>query len=215
MAASEALHMHGEPPPTPADSAVAEAAAVTDTVAAATRWPQLIPIAQLLAVVLAVFAIIWNQQQATDTLRAEIGQLEAGLRAEISSAETGLRAEISQLEAGLRAEISSAETGLRAEISQLETELRAEISSAETGLRAEIGQLETELRAEISSAETGLRAEISQLRVEVDGVETELGIQIGELRAEVAENGQRLARIEGFLGIGMPDEAPVSPKWPQ
>ena len=113
--------MQAEPPPTPADSAaVAEAAAVTDTVAAAPRWPQLIPIAQLLAVVLAVFAIIWNQQQATDTLRTELSTVEAGLRAEIS-----------------------------------------------------------------------------------------------DLRVEVSENGQRLARIEGFLGIGMPDEEPVSPERPQ
>lgn len=30
---------------------------------------------------------------------------------------------------------------------------------------------------------------------------------IGKLGAEVAANGQRLARIEGFLGIGMPEAA--------
>ena len=30
---------------------------------------------------------------------------------------------------------------------------------------------------------------------------------IDKLRTEVAANGQRLARIEGFLGIGMPDAA--------
>ena len=123
--------MQGElPPTTAAPTAAAEAAAVTDTVAAAPRWPHLIPIAQLLAVVLAVFAIIWNQQQATDNLRTELSTVEAGLRAEISSVEAGLKAEIS-----------------------------------------------------------ALRAEISELRV------------------EVSENGQRLARIEGFLGIGVPDEA--------
>ena len=29
----------------------------------------------------------------------------------------------------------------------------------------------------------------------------------GELRAEVVANGQRLARIEGFLGIGIPTSA--------
>ena len=33
---------------------------------------------------------------------------------------------------------------------------------------------------------------------------------IGKLGAEVAANGQRLARIEGFLGIGMPEaDAPT------
>ena len=69
-------------------------------------WPQLLAITQLVAVVLGVFAIIWNQQQTTDSLR-------------------------------------------------------------------------TELRAEM-----------------------------GELRGQVSENGERLARIEGFLGIGVPDSPP-------
>ncbi len=87
--------------------------------AASQRMPQLIPIAQLVAVVLGVFAIIWHQQQTTDNLRTE--------------------------------------------------------------LMAEIG-----------------------------GVETGLGAEITSLRAEVAENGQRLARIEGFLGIGVPDVSPPS-----
>lgn len=96
--------------------------------AAQPRWPQFIPIAQLVAVVLGVFAIIWNQQQTTDSLR-------------------------------------------------------------------------TELRAEIIRVETGLRAEFSN---EIGGVRTEMG----ELRDQVAENGERLARIEGFLGIGIPDSPP-------
>ena len=112
MAASEAFIVQGE-----GSSTAANPAAVTPgPVAAAPRWPQLIPIAQLLAVVLGVLAIIWNQQQTTDSLR-------------------------------------------------------------------------TDLRTEISHVETGLSAEIS------------------ELRAEVSENGQRLARIEGYLRIGIPDEA--------
>lgn len=105
MAASEALGVQGE-----------DSSTTASPVAASPRWPQLIPIAQLIAVVLGVLAIIWNQQQTTDSLR---------------------------------------------------TELRAEINQVETGLRAEIG----------------------------------------ELRAEVTENGRRLARIEGFLGIGIPNPA--------
>ena len=95
MAASKAFSVQGEGSSTTANP-----------VTATPRWPQLIPVAQLVAVVLGVLAIIWNQQQTTDDLR-------------------------------------------------------------------------TELRAEI-----------------------------GELRAEVSENGQRLARIEGFLRIGVPDAAP-------
>lgn len=112
MAAPEALSV-------PGDSTAPEAAAVPEAEAASQRLPQLIPVAQLIAVVLGVFGIIWHQQQTTDNLRTE----------------------------------------LMAEISGLETELSAEITS---------------------------------------------------LRAEVAENGQRLARIEGFLGIGVPDDPPPS-----
>ena len=106
MAASETFIVQSEDPPTTADPTAVP-------VVTAPRWPQLIPIAQLLAVVLGVLAIIWNQQQTTDNLRTEISSVESGLRAEIS-----------------------------------------------------------------------------------------------ELRAEVSENGQRLARIEGFLGIGIPDNPP-------
>ncbi len=109
MAASEAFSVQGEGSSTTANR-----------VTATPRWPQLIPVAQLVAVVLGVLAIIWNQQQTTDDLR-------------------------------------------------------------------------TELRAEIIRVETALRAELSS--------------EIGGLRAEVSKNGQRLARIEGFLGIGVPDAA--------
>lgn len=122
MAASEALSVQGKSP----------TAAVPASNAAGPRWPQLIPIAQLVAVVLGVFGIIWHQQQTTDSLRTE--------------------------------------------------------------LRADIIRVETELRAEIIRVETVLREEFSN--------------EIGGLRDQVAENGERLARIEGFLGIGIPYSAP-------
>ena len=130
-AATTAQELHGPLPPaaTAADAPPAGASAT-----AARNRPQLMPIAQLLAVVLGVMAIIWNQQQTTDNLR---------------------------------------------------TELRTEIAAVETGLRAEI----TDLRAEVRSETASLRSEIAELRV------------------EVRSNGQRLARIEGFLGIGIPEDA--------
>jgi len=98
VAASEALGVQGE---SPATATAAPASSATSP-----RWPQLIPVAHLVAIVLGVFAIIWNQQQTTDNLR------------------------------------------------------------------------------------------------------TELRTEMGELRVQVAENGERLARIEGFLGIGIPDSPP-------
>ncbi|MCY3619163.1 MAG: hypothetical protein F4Z00_16010 [Acidimicrobiaceae bacterium] len=128
MAGPEALSVQGENTATAADpEAVPRTAVAPGPSVAFQRWPQLIPLAQLVAVVLGVFAIIWNQQQTTDGLRTE--------------------------------------------------------------LRSEIGGL----RAEFSDEIGGLRAEFSD---EIDG-----------LRVQVAENGERLARIEGFLGIGTPDSA--------
>ena len=50
---------------------------------ASVRFPQLIPIAQLIAVILGVLAIIWNQQQSISSLRieltADINRVEDGL----------------------------------------------------------------------------------------------------------------------------------------
>lgn len=41
----------------------------------------------------------------------------------------------------------------------------------------------------------------------IDKLRAEMREEFASLRAEVAGNGQRLARIEGYLGIGMPSEA--------
>ena len=131
--ASEALNVQGESPAAGAAPAAGpEPAAVPASSASQPRWPQLMPIAQLVTVVLAVFAIIWHQQQTIDSLR---------------------------------------------------TELRADIIRVETGLRAEFSNEIGALRAELSN--------------EIDG-----------LRVLLVENGERLARIEGFLGIGIPDSTP-------
>ena len=62
--------------------------------AAAPHASRLIPVAQLLAVVLGVLAIIWNQQQGIDSLRSEFSQAHSELRAEFSQAHSELRAEV-------------------------------------------------------------------------------------------------------------------------
>ncbi len=133
MASPDALAAPDDlPVPQAGPLAAAEAPGEEHSRTAAPRFPQLIPVAQLVAVVLGVFAIIWNQQQSIDTLRAE--------------------------------------------------------------LTAAHNELRTELRTELTAAHSALRTE---LRTEFD-----------KLRAQVAENGERLARIEGFLGIGIPDPTP-------
>ncbi len=61
-------------------------------------------------------------------------------------------------------------------------------------------RLRREMREEIAALRREMREEIAALR-------RELGDEIIGVRAELAANGQRLARIEGYLGIGMPAEA--------
>ena len=50
-----------------------------------------------------------------------------------------------------------------------------------------------------------------QLRT-IDKLRDSTNQAFDKLSAEVAANGQRLARIEGFLGIGMPEAAPPPPR---
>ena len=113
MAASEALSVPAESTAAAVDpEAALEASAAPQSSSAPQFRTQLVPIAQLVAIVLGVFAIIWNQQQTTDSLRTE-------LRAEISRVESELRTEISELRAEMRAEIG----GLRAEVSEIRERL--------------------------------------------------------------------------------------------
>ncbi len=66
-----------------------------------------------------------------------------------------------------------------------------QVQASSNGQRQEIGGLRQEMRQEIG----GLRQEIGGLRQELVGI-----------RATQLEMVERLSRIEGFLGIGMPDE---------
>ena len=88
--------------------------------------------------------------------------------------------------------------------------LRAEMRDEIGGLRAEIGGLRDEMHAEIGGLRAEMHAEIGGLRAEMHAefasLRDEMHAEFASLRAEVASNGQRLARIEGYLGIGMPPE---------
>ena len=63
-----------------------------------------------------------------------------------------------------------------------------------------VAALRSEMRTEIATLRTEMREEIGALR-------SEMREEIGALRSEVAANGERLSRIEGYLGIGMSAEA--------
>ncbi len=53
----------------------------------------------------------------------------------------------------------------------------------------------------------GILGIIWYLQRSISSLRTELKQEIRELRADVTDVKERLARIEGFLGIGMPAEA--------
>ena len=57
-------------------------------------------------------------------------------------------------------------------------------------------KLRAEMREELGEFRAEMREELGKMREE-----------FGDVRAEVAENGQRLARIEGYFGLGMPEAA--------
>lgn len=82
-------------------TADATAAPVAEAVpkSASPRWPQLIPIAKLVATVLVVLAIIWHQEDSLDSLRTdlltEINRLEASVTAAINGVEITPRTDIS------------------------------------------------------------------------------------------------------------------------
>ncbi|WP_423922661.1 hypothetical protein [Candidatus Poriferisodalis sp.] len=68
-------------------------------------------------------------------------------------------------------------------------------------------KLRDDMSAQITGVRDELRGEIGGVRGDISGVRGELGT----VRSIVVENGQRLARIEDFFGIGMPAEtAPLA-----
>ena len=78
--------------------------------------------------------------------------------------------------------------------------LRAEFTSSHDKLRAEFTSSHDKLRAELTSSHDKLRAEFTSSH---DKLET----SHSKLWDVVIENGRKLDRIEGFLGIGMPELA--------
>lgn len=81
------------------------------------------------------------------------------------------------------------------------------VAALRTEMKQEIAALRDELRAEFRAEISGLRAEIGGLRAEMREEIAALRAEIAALRDAVNANSQRLSRIEGYLGVGMPPEA--------
>lgn len=84
-------------------------------------------------------------------------------------------------------------------------------------LQRSIGSLRIEIKQDIAALRTELKAEIASVNERIDRTNDRIdgsndridgtNDRIDRLHSAVSENGQRLARIEGYLGIGMPAEA--------
>ena len=68
-------------------------------------------------------------------------------------------------------------------------------------------KLRAEFRSEIATLRAEMQAGFAALRAEMQAGDAASQAGLEALRAEVAANGQRLARIEGYFGLGMPAEA--------
>ena len=81
------------------------------------------------------------------------------------------------------------------------------IAALRAEFKADMAALRAEFKADIAELRTELKGDIAESRAEAKGDTAELKGDIAELRLVVIGNGERLARIEGYLGIGMPEEA--------
>lgn len=81
--------------------------------------------------------------------------------------------------------------------------LRDDFTQANEKLRDDFTQADDKLRDDLTKANRELRDNLTKANKEFRG---DVMGALGELARESAENGQRLARIEGFLGVGMPPE---------
>ncbi|MDE0267637.1 MAG: hypothetical protein OXI96_01170 [Acidimicrobiaceae bacterium] len=79
--------------------------------------------------------------------------------------------------------------------------LRGELRGEMNDLRGEMNEANRELRGEMNGLRGEVRQEIIGLRGEMNEANRELRGSIKKLGDGLAENGQRLARIEGHLGI--------------
>ena len=90
---------------------------------------------------------------------------------------------------------------------QLNNGTRSELSDLGAELRADHKALDTKLSGEIKALDTKLSGEISALDAKLSGENKALDDGLGSVR-------ERLSRIEGHLGIGLPGVGASEPPEP-
>ncbi|MCQ3807279.1 MAG: hypothetical protein OXB92_08625 [Acidimicrobiaceae bacterium] len=89
---------------------------------------------------------------------------------------------------------------LRGELNTSNQQLREELNTSNQQLRSEFNTSNQQLREELNTSNQQLREELNTSNQQL---RSEFNTSLSRLNEAVAENGQRLARIEGCLGIGM------------
>ena len=92
---------------------------------------------------------------------------------------------------------------LREDFNAANHQLREDFNAANHQLREDFNAANHQLREDFNAANHQLREDLNKLREDSNAAHH-------QLRAGITENGQRLARIEGFLGIGIPTIADES-----
>lgn len=127
--------------------------------------------------------------------RADFEEFAARLHADIERSAQTLRAEIERSAQTLRAEIEQSAQGLRAEIEQSAKGLRADISHVDRSVAAIGGELRI-LKWAVSLALAAIVGGLGMLYQGVTDLRTEMYRGENALREEIADLGERTARLE-------------------
>ncbi|MCY4162723.1 MAG: hypothetical protein OXE93_00665 [bacterium] len=102
----------------------------------------------------------------------------------------------------LRDDMNKANTELRNDMNTL----RDDMNQANTELREDMNTLRNDMNTLRNDMNT-LREELrTELREEINALRNDMNQGFQAIHIQLTEHGQRLSRIEGFLGIGIPAE---------
>ena len=83
-------------------------------------------------------------------------------RAEMADMEKGLRSSISVTASQIQTEIANTKSGLESSITQTASQIRSEVASVKSGLESSVTQTAKEIRSEVSDSKNGLQTQITQ-----------------------------------------------------
>ena len=145
-----------------------------------------------------------------DSLGDRIDDTNASINARIDDTNASINARIDDTNASINARIDDTNASIddtNAKIDAKIDDTNARIDDTNASINAKIDDTNASINAKIDDTNASINARIDDINARIDDTNASINAKIDELGRAIAENGQRLARIEGFLGIGMPDEA--------